>query len=119
MRLTLDKQYQAVRASGVRRSVGPLTITALPNALDHHRLGLSISRKVGPAVRRNALKRMLRESFRLLRPELAPGPGQGLDLVIASRPHEPAPLAQYHDWLRDLVGRVSRGVARPGRSHDA
>ncbi|MCC6285354.1 MAG: ribonuclease P protein component [Phycisphaerales bacterium] len=113
LRLTLDRQYQAVRAGGTRRSAGPLTLTALPNSLDHHRLGLSISRRVGPAVRRNALKRMLRESFRLLRVELAPAPGGGLDLVIAARAHDPAPLSRYQDWLRELVTKAARGTPRP------
>lgn len=113
LRLTLDRQYQAVRARGVRAAAGPLTLTALPNGLDHHRLGLSISRRVGPAVRRVALKRMLRESFRLLRPEFAPPPGAGLDLVIASRAHDPAPLSQYQDWLRHLLAKATRTPTRP------
>jgi len=41
------------------------TIFIKPNKLGIRRLGLSVSRKVGRAVKRNRIKRLLREFFRL------------------------------------------------------
>jgi ribonuclease P protein component len=46
------------------------------------RLGLSVSRRIGGAVERNRVKRVLREQFAALSPALPPG----LDLVVIARP---------------------------------
>lgn len=55
---------------------------AAPNGLSHHRLGLAIAKKHVPtAVRRNLIKRLAREQFRLLKRGQSP-----LDIVILSRP---------------------------------
>jgi ribonuclease P protein component len=76
-----------------------------PNGLPHARLGLSISRKVGGAVVRNRLKRLLREAFRLRQHELA----AGIDLIVVGRPHDFRPLGDYE---RVLVRASSRLAAR-------
>ena len=49
---------------------------------DPPRLGLSVSRKVGGAVERNRVKRMLRESFAEEGGRLP----QGTDVVVIARP---------------------------------
>jgi ribonuclease P protein component len=46
------------------------------------RLGLSVSRKVGGAVERNRVKRVLREQFAEIAPELP----TGIDVVVIARP---------------------------------
>lgn len=95
MRISGELAFAAVFAAQVRRGLGPLVFYGLPNALGHHRLGLTVPRRVGNAVRRNRIKRLLREAFRLSQHEL---PG-ALDVVVVVRPHEAAPLAEYQQKL--------------------
>ena len=94
-RLRGKEAFTRVYDQRVRDSRGPLTIYAAPNDLAFSRLGLSLSRKVGNAVRRNRIKRLLREAFRLLRHDLP----RGYDLLVVVRPHEPLSLAEYQRIL--------------------
>jgi ribonuclease P protein component len=101
-RLQHARQFEAVYAAKVKESRGPLTIFALPNDLDHPRLGLSVGRKVGIAPKRNRIKRLLREAFRLLQHDLP----RGYDILITVRPHELALLADYQRLLSSATVRL-------------
>ncbi len=100
--LRLPREFEAVYAARVRESRGPLTAYALPNDLGHPRLGLSVSRKVGTAVRRNRIRRLLREAFRLMQHDFP----RGYDLVLVVRPHEPLMLADYQKMLSGAAVRL-------------
>ncbi len=101
-RLRKQREYDCVYGVRVARNAGPLRVFGLPNKSGYHRLGLSVSRKVGGAVKRNRIKRMLRESFRLLQHEL---PGS-YDIVVVVQRHELRELNEYKKWLTDAVCRV-------------
>ncbi|RDZ26557.1 ribonuclease P protein component [Lysobacter silvisoli] len=65
-----------------RRVALPVMALHWQSAEQDPRLGLAVSRKVDPhAVGRNRIKRALRDTFRKLRTELAPG-----DYVVVARP---------------------------------
>jgi ribonuclease P protein component len=74
-----ERVYRQGRSTGNRYLV--LYAFANPSA-SGPRLGLSVSRKVGGAVERNLVKRLLREGFARFEPELDPTQ----DVVVVARP---------------------------------
>ncbi len=81
---------------------------AFPNESGTPRLGLSVSRKVGNAVTRNAVRRRLREVFYST---LAEVPGSW-DLVVSARP--PAAEASLEE-LREEFARSLRKLGETGK----
>jgi ribonuclease P protein component len=73
--------YNAVYRDGRRRAGREFTVFLRPNGLAHSRFGWSIKKALGSAVRRNRIRRRLREIVRLNRQEIAPG----WDIVIHPR----------------------------------
>lgn len=94
--------FKTIRDTGIRETRGPLTVWAIPNQLEHSRIGISIGRHAGIAARRNRIKRLLRESFRLMQHDLP----RGYDLVIAVRAHSPLILAEYQKMLMAMLVRL-------------
>ncbi len=69
-----------------RSAVTPVMVVyCRKNRLDHNRLGVTVSTKLGCAVVRNRARRRLREVFRLAQPHMA----QGYDVVLVARMRTP------------------------------
>jgi ribonuclease P protein component len=108
-RIGLDADYKAAFANRLSKSRGPLIVFLNPNGQAEHRLGLSIGRRVGGAVTRVRLKRMIRESFRLDRPVYPLiQTDEAYDIVVSARSHNPLTLNEYRRHLRDAVEAADR-----------
>jgi ribonuclease P protein component len=81
-----------------------LLVFASLNGLAYPRVGLSVSRKHGNAVRRARLKRLLREAFRLSQHELP----SGVDFILIPRPGSTAGLDGFRGSLLRLAQRLGR-----------
>jgi ribonuclease P protein component len=81
-RLVAGKQFEAAYKGGRRKGDSLFGVIALPNGLPQARLGMAVSIKsCGNAVRRNLVRRVIRNTFRECQYPLA-----GLDIVVNSRP---------------------------------
>jgi ribonuclease P protein component len=93
-----------------RRLAGEFVLVVVhPRQQPGHRLGLSVSRDHGRAVRRNKIRRILREAFRLERPTL---PGQYDVVLIPRTPGTRYPLAALRRELATLIARIDAGEGR-------
>jgi len=104
--------FAAVYERGLRIGDGCLSLISLANDDSRTRLGLAVSKRCGNSVRRNRLKRRLREAFRLSQAELP----TGLDLVFQPRAETPIQLAALRKSLVSLTKRAAKKWASQPRS---
>ncbi len=99
-RIRKRQDFLRIYHQGVRSYTGRFTIILCPNQSGIRRLGMTVSKKVGNAVQRNRIKRLLREFFRLNKSRLP----ASQDIVIIAKRGMP-PLT-YHDVCTDLESRL-------------
>ncbi|WP_448874168.1 ribonuclease P protein component [Desulfobulbus propionicus] len=81
--LRTNREFQRVYRAGRRFHGNGFAVIVLANSLPWNRLGISVHRRAGNAVRRNRIKRLIREVFRCNRERF---PGQS-DIVVTVRPN--------------------------------
>ncbi len=99
--ITLKKNSEFMRVfKNGRYAAGKyMSIHALPNGTGGNRLGISVNRKIGKSVRRNRVRRIMRENYRQLDGDLI----RGYDLVMVARSGGGDALPDYHDIHREAV----------------
>ncbi len=103
LRLTQSRRFQAAYRRGRSWSNQDLVLHVLPHPEPVMRFGFVVGKKVGGAVQRNRVRRLLREACRTL----VPGVLSGAEVVIVGRSAAAeAPLCRLTDGMRALFQRA-------------
>jgi len=113
-RLTHSRQFREVRRRGRSWSHRLLVILALVNNLPYSRFGFLVGKRIGKAVMRNRVKRLMREA---VRSRLA-CVSRGWDVVLIARaPTARADLSSIKEALDSLLHQAGL-VAEPPKTPD-
>ncbi len=94
--LPKKRVFEAVFKEGITLTSQHLVIYAKKNDFNYNRLGISISKKISKAVKRNKIKRLLREAMRKVIQNLT----NNYDFVIIGR--TAAKDAKLEDFVREI-----------------
>ena len=100
-RILKRRDYLRIYQNGVRVNSESFTVILCHNRSGIRRLGLTVSKKVGNSVKRNRIKRVLREFFRLNKDRFP----ASQDIVIIAKKNISS--LEYQDVCRELEGLLN------------
>ena len=101
--------FRRLYAKGKNAAAPTLAVYVRPNHHRKSRLGITVGTKVGKPVRRNKVRRRIREAYRIHEEWMAPG----FDMVVVARVR--SAYAPYAEIERDLLRLLDRlGVYEKG-----
>jgi ribonuclease P protein component len=111
-RLAKRREFLRVYEAGRKTFSRYCVLFVAANGLDHSRIGITATKKLGKANVRNRLKRWTREIYRQQREPLGID-HRSLDLVVNVKPNaSDATFREYRDDLQRALRRVADEVAR-------
>ena len=114
MRLVRERDFARVFRQGGRARGQILLVVVAPNGLEHARLGLSVGKAIWrSAVKRNRVRRVFREAFRLSWRDLP----RGVDVILV--PARPALRPELAATRAELVSLAHKALRRAGEPRPA
>lgn len=107
-RMHTPAEYESVFANKHSAGDAVLLVFVSQREAGPTRLGTSVGKRCGNSVVRHALKRAIREAFRLLQHELPPA----LDVVVVPRPGVNPTTAQVQESLPRLIAKAAKKALR-------
>ncbi len=114
-RLTDSPEFERAYREGKAFRGKLFAVHQFPNDLGNSRLGLSVSKKVGNAVTRNAVRRRLKEAFHAVLPQVS----GASDFVVSARPSvaEASFVELQEEMIKALVKLGSLNEERKTEFH--
>ncbi len=105
-RLKKNVEFQRIYRKGSYIATKTLVAYIKPNNLKETRIGVTVSKKYGKSVKRNRIRRLITESYRLLRDKVKPG----YDIVFVARKpdtYENTGLSTIHAAMSYVLDKLN------------
>lgn len=102
LKLRNNRDFRKVYDKGKSISNRYLVMFYIKNGLEYNRVGFSTTKKLGNAVNRNRVKRLIKEAFRLNKENMI----NGYDIVFLARVR--ATEANYKDIEKSIINLLKR-----------
>ena len=110
-RLSSRKDIEELYRKGTSLSAFPIKVIYLPNQLDYSRIIVSVpKRSFKRAVKRNLLKRKIREAYRLNKQILSTEEKKGYDLFFIYISREIAEYSVIYAKISEILEKITVGV---------
>lgn len=107
-RIRNKRDFLTVYQQGVRSHSKNFTLIAYRNPSGKRRLGITVGKKVGNAVKRSRIKRLLREFFRLHKEQFSPAQDFVILAKWAKGTKGATPALSYWDLCLELEGLLKK-----------
>lgn len=97
-----SRDFSRVYKRGIFYSGKYIVLYIIPNGLNINRLGVTASRKAGKSVKRNRIKRLIKENYRLLEDNIK----KGYDLIFVARNADRLP--DFYDIKKEMLYLLRR-----------
>ncbi|HEY8499618.1 MAG TPA: ribonuclease P protein component [Clostridia bacterium] len=105
-RLKKNAEFQRIYRKGSYMATKTLVAYIKPNNLKETRIGITVSKKYGKSVKRNRIRRLITESYRLLKDKVKPG----YDIVFVARKpdtYEDTGLCDIHAVVSYILDKLN------------
>ena len=102
--LKKSSEFQHVLQKGKWYSGDLISVYILPNSKDINYFGIAVSKKTGKAVKRNRIKRVIRESYRKIAPNII----KGNNIVVVWKTKKPFDELNFCTIEKDMIKCFSK-----------
>ncbi len=102
--LKKSSEFQRLFKSGKWYGDGVLSIYIEKNSKDSNRVGVAVGRKIAKSVKRNRIKRLIKESYRIHEKEI----NQGYNIIVVCKKDIDVEKINFNEIEKNLVSCLEK-----------
>ena len=102
LKIKKNFEFKKIYSQGKYYAEEHIVLYVMKNGTCHNKVGFSVSKKIGNSVKRNRVKRLMKENYRIISPRLK----KGHNLIFTARVKSSG--ADYYQIQRNMTSAIKR-----------